>query len=302
MCRHPFGFVFAFCLMTATALAHPGWGIVRDGRGNIFFTDLKQVWKLAPSGELTVAVPHVHTHELVIDPRGNLFGENLSYEAPDKWHDYFWQRSPDGRVTTVIADGGVTRGVSLLKDGAGNEYSVEQNNHTRRNTILVKRTPERKVLELAGGAFGMKDGKGSAARLGSVGGVAVMLDGTVFLVDGGALRKVAPDGTVKTIARGLEKPAKLIQGTGGLSNPRSGLRLDAVSNAYIADFDNRRVLKVAPNGTRVTAYESPLGWGPTGIWIEGEDLHVLEARHPFGEGVRVVRARGGKGTVLAKVD
>ncbi|MBI2678842.1 MAG: hypothetical protein HYX28_08675 [Candidatus Koribacter versatilis] len=302
MCRHRLAFVFAFCLVAATALAHPGWGIVRDVQGNTFFTDLKQVWKLAPSGELTVVVPHVHTHELVIDARGNLCGENLAYEAPDKWHDYFWRRSPDGRVTTVIADGGVTRGVSLLKDAAGNEYSVEQNNHTRTRTVLLKRTPAGNVTEVAGGAFGAKDGKGNAAQFGSVGGVAVMPDGSVFLVDGSALRKVATDDTVTTIARGLDQPAKLLHGTGGLANPRSGLRLDPAGNAYIADFDNRRALKITPNGARVTAYESPLGWGPTGIWIEGEDLYVLEGRHPFGDGVRVVRARGGKGTVLAKVD
>lgn len=293
---------FAFCFVAAAAFAHPGWGIVRDAQGNTFFTDLKQVWKLAPDGALTVAVPHVHTHELVLDARGNLYGENLSYEPPDKWHNYFWQRSPDGRIATIVPDGGVTRGASLLKDSAGNEYSIEQNNHTRTKTLLLKRTPRKDVSELAGGAFGMKDGSGNRAQLGSVGGVAVMPDGTVFLVDGAALRKVMLDGTVSTIAHDLDRPKKLLKGTGGLANPRSGLRLDAAGNAYIADFDNRRILKIAPGGGRVTAYETPLGWGPTGIWIDGDDLYVLEYRHPFGNGVRVVRARAGKGTVLEKVD
>jgi hypothetical protein len=31
------------CLSGVTAQAHPGIGIVQDSRGNVFFTDLKQV-------------------------------------------------------------------------------------------------------------------------------------------------------------------------------------------------------------------------------------------------------------------
>lgn len=291
----------AFLLLCCSAVAHPGWGIVRDTQGNTYFTDLKQVWKLSPDGKLSVAVPHVHTHELVIDSRGYVYGEDLTYEsAGDKWHDSYWRLSPGGRVETVVPDDLVVRGVSLLRDSAGSMYSVEQNNHTRARTVVLKRASDHTV-EWAGGAFGRKDGLGAAAQFGSVGGMDVLPDGTIYLVDGDALRKIAPDATVTTLATGLDKPAKLIQGTGGLSNARSGVRF-ANGSVYVADYDNRRVLKLSADGKqRVTAYESPLGWGPTGIWVEGEDVYVLESRHPFGDSVRVVKARGGRGMQLAKV-
>lgn len=55
-----------FCLLVvllagAPAQAHPGSGIVQDGRGNIFFTDLKQVWKITPDGQKSVTPPIIFT-------------------------------------------------------------------------------------------------------------------------------------------------------------------------------------------------------------------------------------------------
>ena len=74
-------------LNVAAASAHPGVGIVQDSRGNVYFTDLRQVWKVAPDGKTTVAVAEVHTHELCLDADDNLYGEHLWYEgdATKKW-------------------------------------------------------------------------------------------------------------------------------------------------------------------------------------------------------------------------
>ncbi len=53
-------------LLTASVSGHPGVGIVMDSRGNIFYTDLKQVWKISPEGRKSIAVANVHTHELYL--------------------------------------------------------------------------------------------------------------------------------------------------------------------------------------------------------------------------------------------
>src|SRR5262245_18803239 len=86
------------------AKAHPGVGIVQDSRGNVFFTDLKQVWKIAPDGDKSVAVPNVHTHELCLDPDDNLYGEHLWYEgdATSKWSHRVWRLKRDGTLSEVI--------------------------------------------------------------------------------------------------------------------------------------------------------------------------------------------------------
>src|SRR5258706_14893452 len=61
----------ALLLAALTASAHPPVGIVADARGNIYYSDLAQVWRLSPDGSRTVVVPQVHTHELVLDAAGN---------------------------------------------------------------------------------------------------------------------------------------------------------------------------------------------------------------------------------------
>jgi streptogramin lyase len=40
--------------------AHPGVGIVMDSKGNVFYTDLKQVWKIGRNGNVTT-VAQTHT-------------------------------------------------------------------------------------------------------------------------------------------------------------------------------------------------------------------------------------------------
>jgi hypothetical protein len=47
------------CVSLTPANAHPGVGIVMDSHGNIFYTDLKQVWKIDTHGKQTVVVPRV---------------------------------------------------------------------------------------------------------------------------------------------------------------------------------------------------------------------------------------------------
>ena len=92
-------------LASATARAHPGIGIVVDARGNVYYTDLTHVWRIAPDGKRTVAVRGVHTHELHLDAQGNLYGEHLWYngEAANTWGHYVWRLRPSGVLDTIIA-------------------------------------------------------------------------------------------------------------------------------------------------------------------------------------------------------
>ena len=92
-----------FIMLSCSSVAHPGVGIVEDSKGNIFFTDLKQVWRIAKGGTKKVVVTNVHTHELYIDEKDNLFGEHLWYNGEQKntWGYYVWRLSPDGKVICI---------------------------------------------------------------------------------------------------------------------------------------------------------------------------------------------------------
>jgi hypothetical protein len=96
--------VAGILLLPGAARAHPGVGIVIDSRGNIYYTDLKQVWRIATDGSKSVVVPSVQTHELCFDAQDNLFGEHLCYEGDKtgKWGHRIWQLSSSGKVSPVM--------------------------------------------------------------------------------------------------------------------------------------------------------------------------------------------------------
>src|ERR1051325_9629619 len=117
--------LYVLLFAATAAYAHPPVGIVVDRGGNVYYSDLKQVWRLAPGGKKTVVVPRVHTHELYLDAGGNLYGEHLWYEgeAINRWDYYVWRRSPDGRVQTVYGPKREVRSdYSFVRDAAGNHY------------------------------------------------------------------------------------------------------------------------------------------------------------------------------------
>ena len=256
-------------LLPAASSAHPPTGIVVDARGRVNFSDLETVWRLEPGGRLTVFRPAVrgrHVHELSIDKEGNVYGADITYEPSTvKWIEAVWRRTPDGREETYLVAPTVDppRGISIWRDAEGNTYYVAQDRHTNRETLIMKRTPGGGVTTLAGGAYGHADGRGTQARFRAIGGMAFGPDGSLYVTDAGDLRRVGPDGDVRTLAQGLEEelPDDTQSGYGGLM----GLAVDAGGNVYVADYGRRRVLKVAADGkvTRVVRAEAP--WSPSGV-------------------------------------
>lgn len=275
----------AFALLAlapAAVSAHPATGIVADARGRIHFSDLETVWRLDAGGRLSVFRPAVrgrHVHELSVDKEGNVYGGDVTYEPSAKrWVEAVWRRTPDGREETYLfaPTSDPPRGVSIWRDTAGNTYYVEQDRHTRRETLLLKRTPRGEVLTLAGGAYGHADGRGSRARFRDIGGLTLGDDGSIYVTDAGDVRRVGLDGEVRTLAKGLDAmfPEDAHDGYGGLM----GLAADAGGNVYVADHGRRRVLKVGADGkvSRVARAEAP--WSPTGVAVthDGRVL-VLES-------------------------
>src|SRR6185436_5881641 len=96
--------IITLIFISNISIAHPGIGVVEDSRGNIFYTDLEQVWKVAPNGVKSIAVPNVHTHELFLDENDNLFGEHLWYngDATKTWGHYVWKFTKNGQFQKII--------------------------------------------------------------------------------------------------------------------------------------------------------------------------------------------------------
>ena len=303
--------IVLFLLLSGSALAHPPSGIVVDRRGQVYFSDLEQVWKIDTAGKLSMVVAGVHgrhTHQLVMDDAGNLYGEDITYEPADKrWISSIWRVTPGGAFTYILPPtSNPPKGLSMFRDREGNTYAVEQNNNLKRETLLLRRTPDGTVTLLAGGSYGHADGRGPEAKFKSIGGMAWGADGALYLTDSGTLRKVTKDGAVTTVAKDLDTISHSLDShetilPGGLM----GLAVDTQGNMYVADFKHRRLLKITPDGKASTLLNTESPWSPTGVAVADDNLYVLEQGFTLpatysGPRVRKI-ASDGKITTLATI-
>lgn len=315
MIKHLLMFIGAatccLCLATSTN-AHPATGVVVDRDGNVYFSDLETIWKVSAEGKLTVFLAGQrgrHVHELAIDGEDNIYGGDVSYNPVTQgWPSAIWKMTTDGKIVHLLDTTETPpRGMSIWRDRAGNSYWVDQNNHTRTQTLLLKRTAEGVVTTLAGGAYGHADGIGTAAKFGSVGGMAFGPDGSLYLTDGASIRKVTMEGAVTTIGSGpdfrdgKDQPRFL----SGLSASLTGLTVAQDGTVYAADSGNRRLLRVTPQGKVEAIVRTEPPFFPNGVAISGSDLYVLEVGFTLpniSSGPRVRKiAADGKQTILATV-
>jgi sugar lactone lactonase YvrE len=303
--------VCATLLFSQAALAHPATGIVIDRSGNIYFSDLETVWKIDKQGKLSVfraGVSGRHIHELTIDTQDNIYGADVSYVA-EKWVSDIWKMTPGGNISYLLAPtSDPPRGMSNWLDREGNMYLVDQNNHTKTQTLLLRRSPDGHVTTLAGSAYGQQDGKGSAAKFSSVGGLAFGPDASLYLTDGTAVRKVTMDGTATTVARDLgfrtaeDKPALF----GGSYGTLTGLSVTAGGIVYVADAGNRRLLRIDGDGKPAIVLRTDPPYFPNGVATSPDgSIYVLEVGFTLpsawsGPRVRKIAADGAN-TIIATV-
>lgn len=300
-------------LLPATADAHPATGIVLDRAGNIYFSDLETVWKIDLEQKLTVfraGLSGRHVHELAIDEHDNIYGADISYEpATQKFISDVWKMTPSGDFQYVLEPtSNPPRGISIWRDGNGNNYFIEQNNHTKTQTLLLRRAPDGRVITLAGSAYGHADGKGSAAKFSSVGAMGFGSDGSIYLTDGATVRKVSMDGSVVTVAGGLDFRTREDRPTlfGGAYGNLAGLAVDLSGNVYVADAGNRRLFRINREGKADVVLRTEPPYFPNGvIAAPGGDLYVLEVGFTLpsswsGPRVRKITADG-KSEILATV-
>lgn len=143
-------------------------------------------------------------------------------------------------------------------DGQGNVYVADSGNHKIR-----KITPNGVVSTLAGsGAQGFADNiVGISAKFYHPFAVAVDVQGNVYVADAGnhKIRKIAPNGSVTTLAGSTKGFADGMSGSAQFSFP-SGVAVDVQGNVYVGDQWNHKIRKISPNGVVSTLAGSIKGF------------------------------------------
>lgn len=131
-------------------------------------------------------------------------------------------------------------------------------------------------------------------------GVAVALDGTVYVSDAGEsnrIRKIAPDGVVTTFAGSKEGYADGAGPSAAFNTP-SGLALDSSSNLYVADTSNNRIRKITRDGVVSTiAGDGTAGQldGPLGVAVDARG--VVYIADTYNDRIRKLDPNGQLSTV-----
>src|SRR6185503_15672932 len=170
--------------------AHPGIGIVKDSKGNIYYTDLKQVWKISTDGSKKKVVSGVHTHELYMDEKDNLYGEHLWYngESRNTWGHYAWCLKNNGELVKEIKPTeGFLSNYSFVRDAEGNMYWVERFTTSK----IMKKDTKGEITKLVEGKFGF------------IGWLFCTNKGILYFPESNKLHRLSQDGKLQTMAENI---------------------------------------------------------------------------------------------------
>jgi sugar lactone lactonase YvrE len=167
------------------------------------------------------------------------------------------------------------------------------------------------VTTLAGtGNPGHVDGINNIAQFNYPYDICMDVQGNIYVSDYNQIRKITTTGLVSTLAgsgiRGfLDGPGNIAQ-----FNPAMGIAVDAQGNIYVADRDNQRIRKVAPDGTVSTfagsgmsGYQDGVGantkfWEPLGVAVNAQGFVYVADRSNYR--VRKIAPDGTVSTLAGK--
>ena len=229
---------------------------------------------------------------VAVDAAGNLY-------IADYGNDRIRKVGTDGIITTFAGttrqgfsgDGGpatsaqISAPIGLALDAAGNLYFVDSGNYRIR-----KITPTGIISTVAGIGRRGYSGDGSPATLAEItpARMAFGPDGSLYFGDDGPtnlsgtprVRKVAPDGTISTVAG---SGTRGYAGDGGPALAAAfrsvdGIAVDPMGNLFISEFVAHRVRKVSASGI-VTTYA---GTGTSGYSGDGGPATSARLADPLG--------------------
>ena len=277
--------VAATALLASPAKAHPGSGIVADRRGQIYFMDTGAgVWKLDTHGALT-RLPGPRFHWMTIDPDDRFAKTPMPSGSG-------WEIARAGDDPTLLL-------ASDFPLAIGQDGNLVYPSPTGRGGVeILRMTPTGQTSVLA------------RLTVPWVNGLAAGPDGSLYVTEDRAIRRIDKQGRVATVIAGAAPAGCVsIPGIEAKNGPYlRGLDVDTHGTILVAAAGCGSVLKVTPDGKAATLVQVQAPWSPTAVVHVGSDVYVLEYLHTATEDRRlwVPRVRkispDGKSAIIATVD
>lgn len=178
----------------------------------------------------------------------------------DCWNHLIRLVDPSGAVTTYAGqtNSGFVNGpgasarfkfpISLAVDKEFNVLVADYENNVIRK---IDSFGLRNVSTVAGsGVQGYRDGASTEAQFHFPNGLVVDTNGNIFVSEfmNHTVRKIAPDGTVTTVAGDGTPGYRDGVGTAAQFNQPGGLAIDGAGNLYVPEYTGQRIRKITPDG------------------------------------------------------
>jgi sugar lactone lactonase YvrE len=279
------------CLLAVPAIGHPGSGILVDRLGQIYFIDTGSgLWKIDTLGKVSHISP-LRNHWIAIDPNNRFTQQRL---PTDPGRD--WVITAAGSNPTLL----ISTDFPLVIGQDGNLYYPSAR---ETNARILKANGESRTSALVTLPRSV-----AGAALGWINGITTGPNGSIYYTENNAVRRIAPDTSVTTIA--TVQPL-----AGGPKIPDvdqhpylRGLKVDDNGVVWVADNGDARVLKITPDGKVTTLVQLESPWAPTDVAIFGDIVYSLEYLHTPGDNrlewmprVRKITPDG-KSTIVMTID
>jgi len=254
--------------MARIAGAHPASGIVVDAQGQVFFCQHGHaVWKIDAQGKLT-PFHEKSFHWLALDTSGVF--------ARSEAGNFFERVTPVGAKPALV----MGSDFPFVINAEGHLFYEDARGGVVR---IVKRTPAgRESILVTGGR-----GQGQATELlDAINDMALGPDGSLYVSQRDAIRKIGTDGRVLTTAARIVDPECSTDLPPGLPNPPflRGLAVDRQGTVYAAATSCRSVLTITPDGKVTVLARATAPWSPTGVAVANSAVYILEHSNPLAEG------------------
>lgn len=249
----------------AVASAHPGIGLLYDGNEYIYYTDLQNIWKFnIRSGEKTILIPDVHTHEICMDTSYNIYGEHYWYiSSNNTFKNYIWKFSAENGLKKIRSDQeGENNDFSFIRDKQFNAYLFQKRNEQ----YEIKKEVNGEASVLYSNDF--KD----------IGWKYLSKDGKLYFISQQSLYSLSPEQNLKMIAEDLS--ANRIPFSFVVNDHHNiyGIWEDDKNNIYVAIYGGREVKMISPDNKVKKLIRTSFFWSPlNGVFDKDKNLWLLEA-------------------------
>ena len=281
--------LIAFLFIPIVAAAHPGGGLIALDANTVIFGDsmYNAVWRLEKGRKPQALIKNFHAHWTTLGLDGHIYSESFQemggalFRIDLSGINHVKVAEESHLNALVFAVG--KRGELIFQKGALIMERISDGTVTRfrgSGEVAKGEPPLDQVIAYTWGA-----------------------DGTLYLSDGGHLRRVGRDGVVRLVARvdGKLIEPKIWNSTGA---PRIwSIALDERKRIYTALPDIGQVISIDADGSQHVVDRSVGGWRVTAVAAFGDSVFLLESSDRTNDGQRVrVISKSGKAELLGQVE